>query len=249
MPGPKIQLLHFLSGPELKVIREEKIEDLIKTFGRNPQAMLELSQYANDTIQPKLAKRLYDWANECRFPNRYKFTLTYAECLINDNHPHDAILLINDFLSQNDKQQWLSDISAGLDAIRTIGYFADNQPEIAVINLNRLTQNLNTKPQLLIVLGKKLIGCKRYLEANNMLIAAHLANENNQAILLEIVKLKIDHPEVATDVEVYLRRLMATRRPPKEMLGLALRKISSDTFLFSNNRDQLQIDIEKMIKQ
>lgn len=82
-----------------------------------------------------------------------------------------------------------------------------------------------------------------------MLIEAHLGNESNQAILLEIVKLKINHPEVATDVEVYLRRLMATRRPPKEMLAQALTRISSDIFLFSNNREQLQIDIENMIKQ
>ena len=82
-----------------------------------------------------------------------------------------------------------------------------------------------------------------------MLIEVHLSNESNQAILLEIVKLKLEHAEVAQDVEVYLRRLMSTRRPPKEMLAKALARISSDIFLFSNNRDQLQIDIEAMIKK
>ena len=248
-PAPKIQLLYLMPGPENAALRAERIESLIKNYGKNPQAMLELAQYGNDSTQPKLTKRLLDWANENRFQNRYKFILTHAECLINDGHAHEAILLINEFLSQNEKQQWLQDISIALDALRTIAYFADNQPEIASINLHRLIQNRNVPPSLLVTSGKKLIAAKRYQEANNMLIEAHLGNESNQAILLEIVKLKINHPEVATDVEVYLRRLMATRRPPKEMLALALTRISSDIFLFSNNREQLQIDIENMIKQ
>lgn len=247
-PGPKIQLLYLLSGAESETLRESLIERLIKEFGRNPQAMIELAQFANDVGRPKLTKRLLDWANECRFPNRYKFTLTHAECLIKDNRAHEAIMLINELLSQNENQQWLKDITIGLDALRTIAYFADNQPEIASINLHRLIQNRDVAPSLLIACGKKLVAAKRYQEANNMLIEAHLSNEVNQALLLELVKLKISHPEVAQDMEVYLRRLMATRRPPKELLAQSLARISSDIFLFSSNRDQLQIDIEKMIK-
>ena len=247
-PGPKIQLLYLLAGTENESIRGDRVERIIKEFGRNPQTMLELAQYANDTAQPKLTKRLLNWANECRFPNRYKFTLTHAECLINDKHAHEAILLINDVMSQNEKQQWLKDITIALDALRTIAYFADNQPEIASINLHRLIQNRDVAPSLLVACSKKLVTAKRYLEANNMLIEAHLSNESNQALLLELVKLKIERPEVAQDVEVYLRRLMTTRRPPKEMLAQALARISSDIFLFSSNRDQLQIDIEKMVK-
>lgn len=247
-PGPKIQMLYLLPGSENASRREEQIEQLFNTYGTNPQAMLELAQYANDTIQPQLTKRLLDVAQARRFPNRYKFTLTHAECLINDNHAHEAILLINELLSQSENQQWLQNVSIALDALRTIAYFADNQPEIASINLHRLIQNRNVPPSLLVTSGKKLIAAKRYLEANNMLIEVHLANENNQAILMEIVKLKIEHPEVGQDLELYLRRLMTTRRPPKEMLAKALARISSDFFLFSNNRDQLQIDIETMIK-
>lgn len=247
-PGPRIQMLYLLSGPENASRREDQIELMFNTYGNNPQAMLELAQYANDTLQPRLTKRLLDIAQARRFANRYKFSLVHAECLINDNHAHEAIMLINELLNQNESQQWLQNVSIALDALRAIAYFADNQPEIASINLRRLIQNRNMPPALLVTSGKKLIAAKRYLEANNMLIEFHLSNESNQAILMEIVKLKIEHPEVAQDVEVYLRRLMLTRRPPKEMLAKALARISSDIFLFSNNRDQLQIDIENMIK-
>ena len=247
--GPKIQMLYLLPGDENARRREDQVEQIFNTYGSNPQAMLELAQYANDSLQPKLTKRLLDLAQARRFSNRYKFTLTHAECLINDNHAHEAILLINELLNQNENKQWLQSVSIALDALRTIAYFADNQPEIGSINLQRLIQNRNVAPSLLVTSGKKLIAAKRYLEANNMLIEVHLSNESNQAILLEIVKLKLEHAEVAQDMEVYLRRLMSTRRPPKEMLAKALARISSDIFLFSNNRDQLQIDIEAMIKK
>ena len=158
-------------------------------------------------------------------------------------------MLIDELLSQIEREQWLADTKIALDALKCIAYFADDQPEIGLINLTRLLENRRIPPQLLIATGKKLIQAKRFVEANNMLIQAHLMNENNQPLLLQIVKLKIAHPEIANDVEVYIRRLMDTRRPPRDVLISALNCVSSDTYLFSDNREKLQLDIEKMINQ
>jgi tetratricopeptide (TPR) repeat protein len=247
--SPYIQSLHLNTGAENKVQRDADIEKIIKKYGKNEQAMLELSQYGNDVYDAKLTARLLTLAEQNRFPSRTKFALTHAECLINANRPHEAILLIDELLSQIDREQWLADTKIALDALKCIAYFGDDQPEIGMINLTRLLENRRIPPQLLIATGKKLILAKRYVEANNMLIQAHLLNENNQPLLLQIVKLKIEHPEIAGDVEVYIRRLMDTRRPPRDVLIAALNCVSSDTYLFSNNREKLQLDIEKMINQ
>ena len=247
--SPYIQSLHLISGPENEEKRETEIEKIIKKYGKNEQAMLELAQYGNDNFNAKLTARLLTLAEQNRFPSRTKFALTHAECLINANKPHDAILLIDELLSQVERDQWLADTRIALDALKCIAYFGDDQPEIGLINLTRLLENRRIPPQLLIATGKKLITAKRFVEANNMLIQAHLMNENNQPLLLQIVKLKIEHPEIAGDVEVYIRRLMDTRRPPRDVLISALNCVSSDTYLFSNNREKLQLDIEKMINQ
>ena len=247
--SPYIQTLHLIPGPENQNKRNDEIEKIIKKYGKKEQAMLELAQYANDVYDAKLTARLLTQAEQNRFPSRTKFALTHAECLINANQPHDANLLIDELLSQIDREQWLADTKIALDALKCIAYFADEQPEIGIINLTRLLENRRIPPQLLIATGKKLIIAKRFVEANNMLIQAHLMNENNQPLLLQIVKLKIEHPEIASDVEVYIRRLMDTRRPPREVLISALNCVSSDTYLFSNNREKLQLDIEKMINQ
>jgi len=247
--SPYIQSLHLMTGPENAEKRNSEIEKIVKKYGKSEQAMLELAQYGNDNFDAKLTARLLTLAEQSRFPSRTKFALTHAECLINANRPHEAILLIDELLSQIEREQWLADTKIALDALKCIAYFADDQPEIGLINLTRLLENRRVPPQLLIATGKKLIQAKRFVEANNMLIQAHLMNENNQPLLLQIVKLKIEHPEIANDVEVYIRRLMDTRRPPREVLISALNCVSSDTYLFSNNREKLQLDIEKMINQ
>jgi hypothetical protein len=74
--------------------RKTEIEKIIKKYGKNEQAMLELSQYGNDVYDAKLTARLLTSAEQNRFPSRTKFALTHAECLINAGRPHDAILLI-----------------------------------------------------------------------------------------------------------------------------------------------------------
>ena len=247
--SPYIQSLHLMTGPENLEKRDSEIEKIINKYGKREQAMLELAQYANDNFEAKLTARLLTLAEQNRFPSRTKFALTHAECLINANRPHEAILLIDELLSQIEREQWLADTKIALDALKCIAYFADDQPEIGLINLTRLLENRRIPPQLLIATGKKLIQAKRFVEANNMLIQAHLMNENNQPLLLQIVKLKIEHQEIAGDVEVYIRRLMDTRRPPRDVLISALNCVSSDIYLFSNNREKLQLDIEKMINQ
>jgi tetratricopeptide (TPR) repeat protein len=247
--SPYIQSLHLMTGPGNEKKRDTEIEKIVKKYGKSEQAMLELAQYGNDNFNAKLTARLLTLAEQNRFPSRTKFALTHAECLINANRPHEAILLIDELLSQIEREQWLADTKIALDALKCIAYFADDQPEIGLINLTRLLENRRVPPQLLIATGKKLIQAKRFVEANNMLIQAHLMNENNQPLLLQIVKLKIEHPEIANDLEVYIRRLMDTRRPPREVLVSALNCVSSDTYLFSNNREKLQLDIEKMINQ
>jgi hypothetical protein len=129
-----------------------------------------------------------------------------------------------------------------------LAYFADDQPDIGSINLQRLMQNKNIPPQLLLNAARKLIAARRFDEANAVLIQTHVSNEQNQAALMQIVRLKLEHERISGDLEVYLRRLMATRRPPRELLELAERRLGSDTFLFSGDRLQLLDDIGRLLR-
>ncbi len=247
-PGPLIQSLYLLPGEANRARREDLIEKAISRFGNVEQAMLDLARFGNDTIEVALTSRLAKLAKERRFTNRVRFDLVHVECLLNAGRSRETILLVDELYKQAERDQWVAETRMAFEALRTIAYFADGQTEIGSINLQKLMQNRGVPPQVLIAASRKLIAAKRYDEANDVLAQAHLQNESNQAVLMHIVQLKLDHPRIAADLETYLRRLMQNRRPSKEVLGAALRKLGSDTYLFSGDRESLLRDIEAKIR-
>ena len=246
-PSPLIQSLYLMPGPENRAQRESLIEKIIDRFGNQEQAMLDLSRFGNDTAEPSLTLRLQQLAEAKRFPNRVRFTLVHVECLLNANRPRETIQLVDELYKRAEREQWLTETRIAFEALRMIAYFADGQADIGSINLQKLLQNRNVPPQVLISASRKLITARHFEEANDVLIQAHLQNETNQAILMQIVRLKLEHAQISADLETYLRRLMQNRRPPKEVLQASLRRLNSDTFIFSDNRSKLLDDIAALI--
>ncbi len=243
-PGPIIQSLYLLPGEEGRARREALIEKIIATFGTQEQPMLDLARFGNDTSDVALTARLAKLALARKFGNRVRFDLVHVECLLNAGRARETILLVDALYKQAERDQWVAETRMAFDALRTIAYFADGQTEIGSINLQKLLQHRKVPPQVLVAASRKLITARRYDEANEVLIQAHLQNETNQAILMQIVQLKLDHPAIAADLETYLRRLMLNRRPSPEVLRAALRRLGSDTYLFSADRETLLRDVE-----
>lgn len=243
-PGPLIQSLYLLPGEEGRVRREALIDKIVASFGGQEQTMLDLARFGNDTSDVALTARLAKLALERKFGNRVRFDLVHVECLLNAGRARETILLVDALYKQAERDQWVAETRMAFDALRTIAYFADGQTEIGSINLQKLLQHRKVPPQVLVAASRKLIAAKRYDEANEVLIQAHLQNETNQAVLMQIVRLKLDHPLISADLETYLRRLMLNRRPSPEVLRAALRRLGSDTYLFSADRETLLRDVE-----
>ena len=248
-PGPLIQSLYLLPGEAGRIRREALIEKIVATFGNQEQPMLALARFGNDTADVALTSRLAKLALERKFGNRVRFDLVHVECLLNAGRARETILLVDALYKQAERDQWVAETRMAFDALRTIAYFADGQTEIGSINLQKLLQHRKAPPQVLVAASRKLITARRFEEANEVLIQAHLQNETNQAVLMQIVGLKLDHPEIAADLETYLRRLMLNRRPSPEVLQTALRRLGSDTYLFSADREKLLRDVEAKLTE
>jgi hypothetical protein len=248
LASARIQALNMMPGAAKEAERRQLVEAIVAEFGSLDQPMMELARYGAAMADPTLTERLRQLAAERRFSNQLNFVLVHAECLINARRPREAITLVDALYRQPDRVHWTPETTLAFDAIRTLAYFADDQPDIGAINLSRLMQNRNIPPQLLLNAARKLIAAQRYDEANTVLIQTHILNEQNQAILMQIVRLKLEHERISADLELYLRRLMATRRPPKELLEAAARRLGSDTFLFSGDRSKLLEDIDRLIR-
>jgi len=247
-PGPLVQSLYLFPGEEHRAKRTAVIERLLARYGQQEQAMLDLARFGNDTADGALTARMAQHAKERRFANRVRFDLVHVECLLNAGRARETILLVDALFKQADRDQWVAETRMAFDALRTIAYFADGQTEIGSINLQKLMQHRNVPPQVLVSASRKLIAAKRYEEANDVLIQAHLQNETNQTVLMQIVRLKLEHPKISADLETYLRRLLKNRRPPQEVLQAALNRLGSDVFLFSNDRETLLRDVAAKLR-
>ena len=247
-PAPLIQSLYLLPGEANRAQRANIVEKAVARYGNQEQPMLDLARFGNDTADVALTSRLAKLAKERRFTNRVRFDLVHVECLLNAGRARETILLVDELYKQAERDQWVTETRIAFEALRTIAYFADGQTEIGSINLQKLMQNRSVPPQVLISASRKLIAAQRYDEANDVLIQAHLQNETNQAVLQQIVQLKLDHPRIAADLETYLRRLMQNRRPSKEVLQSALRRLGSDVYLFSGDRETLLREVEAKLR-
>ena len=247
-PGLLTQSLYLLPGEANRAQRALVVEKAVARYGNQEQAMLDLARFGNDTADVALTARLAKLAKDRRFTNRVRFDLVHVECLLNAGRARETILLVDELYRQAERDQWVAETRIAFEALRTIAYFADGQTEIGSINLQKLMQNRSVPPQVLISASRKLIAAQRYDEANDVLIQAHLQNETNQAVLQQIVQLKLDHPRIAADLETYLRRLMQNRRPSKEVLQSALRRLGSDVYLFSGDRETLLRDVEAKLR-
>ena len=247
-PEPLIQSLNVLPGEANRTARAAIVEKAILKFGNQEKPMLDLARFGNEIADVDLTVRLAKLAKDRRFTNRVRFDLVRVECLLNAGRARETILLVDELYKQAERDQWVPETRMSFEALRTIAYFADGQTEIGSINLQKLMQNRKVPPQILISASRKLIIAKRYDEANDVLIQAHLQNESSQVVLQQIVQLKLDHPRIAADLETYLRRLMENRRPSKEVLQAALRRLGSDIYLFSGNRETLLRDIEAKLR-
>lgn len=245
--APVVQSLYLLPGEANRARREQVIERCLREFGGQEQAMLDVARFGNDTADTALTQRMLSHAEARRFPNRERFVLVHVECMINAGRVRETILTLDELHRRAEREQWLPETRTAFEALRAVAYFADGQPEVGMINLRRTLENPKAPPQLLLSAARKLIAARRTAEADEVLVRAHLLNESNQAVLMQIVRLKLETPALAGDLETYLRRLMATRRPPREVLTEAQRKLWSDAYLFSEGREQLLDDIAKLL--
>ena len=245
--APVVQSLYLLPGEANRARREQVVERCLREFGGQEQAMLDLARFGNDTADTALTARMMRHAETRRFPNRERFVLVHVECMINAGRVRETILTLDELHRRSEREQWLPETRTAFEALRAVAYFADGQPEVGMINLRRTLENPKAPPQLLLSAARKLIAARRTAEADEVLVRAHLMNESNQAVLMQIVRLKLETPALAGDLETYLRRLMATRRPPKDVLSEAQRKLWSDAYLFSDGREKLLDDIAKLL--
>ena len=217
--------------------------DIFNDFSNNSNALLALADFAANTGNSPLAQRVYDFSTLNKL-NWEGAALMMVEANIVAKKYQSALDLVNQLLVEN--PDWGKRYYAVFNGLQAIAHYGLGDPESAQLFLNNFLTQSNVRAENLLAVSKRLIEVGAQTQARQVLVEAVKADPLNQAALTSLIK--IDLPLNNTDTLVAnIRKLLALRKPPRELLSSAYRKLGSDLFLFSPGRLVLLEDLRTAI--
>ena len=82
--------------------------------------------------------------------------------------------------------------------------------------------------------------------ANQLLMRAYNNYPDNQITLTKLVVIELEQGNSA-QIGIHLKQLLKMKRPLKKLLIEAYKRLASDRFIFTRDRDQLIIELESQL--
>ncbi|MBQ6705523.1 MAG: tetratricopeptide repeat protein [Opitutales bacterium] len=245
-PTIRVKILTLFPGDENRLYREGLEKDFFDRYKNDSGALLVFAQYATDGQNYELVQKIYDHARKNALIDLPKFELLYLESLVLGGKSDQAIALLDEL--NNGNYGWVKNYQGVLDCLRALAYYSNNQANLGKINLERVMKNQSVPAARLIVLARRLDAFGFEDEARNVYENAYLLENNNQPVLLELIRYALRHEDVSVLVR-YLPPLLETRRPPRSILEKVQNFLGSDRMLFVAKRESLINSVTEMLDE
>ena len=239
----RIDLLYALQKQGDTAAVKANVEDIFHDFSQNNNALLALADFAANTGNPALAKRVYDYA-KAHQQNWDGAALMMVEANIVSKKYQDALELVRQLLKDN--PEWGRRYYSVFNGLQAIAHYGLGDAESAQLFLNNFLSQNSVRADNLIAVSKRLMDVGAQAQARQVLVQAVKADPLNQAALTGLIKLDLAMNNTDTLAE-NVRKLLNMRKPPKDVLSSAYQKLGSDLFLFATDRIALLEDLRKAI--
>jgi len=227
--------------------REDRLntvaERLLNDFKENEAAMSVLGQFAADTNDVALARRVYENALENGFDLGI-FGMSVIESHLEPGSYGEAVAFCNELAREN--PAWLQRYSAQFSAIRSLAYFGLRDAEMGNLYLSELKNDRAAPPALLIAVARKLRDMDRLSESQALLEEASLREENNELALAERIKTAIALGE-SRGLTQQVDALLNLRIPEFTLLNEIYTELNSDRFIFTDARERVLGEVAELI--
>lgn len=241
---PRIEAMYFYSriGDEERVRRESR--SLIEEFRGDEGAMQALGTFATETGNLTLARRVYEVALESGF-NIATFGVLFIEAHLVARDYHGAVAYCNDIVREN--PTWLTRFDSVFNSLRSLAYYGVGNRELGDLYLNMFVQARDVRVETLVSVAHRFRESGMKEQARRILQIAFNRDPRNQLALSGIIQIDLDQG-YAGELSANLRRLLLLRRPSYDLLKRAYEALSSDRFLFTEDRDLLLVDLRDVIQ-
>jgi len=243
--APRLELLYIYNKTGDEESEKRETQRMLKQFRDDESALQALANFAAETGNIDLARRTYEEALENEFAID-AFALLLIEAHLASDDYEGALFFAEELLKE--KPDWLSNRWATFNSLRAVASYGVNQADLGEIYLQDFLDGKSNQPETFLAVARYFSEIERYPQARKVLLSAYQANPSNQKVLTELIRteLQLGYTE---NLNRLLPRLLQMRRPQEELLVEAYRKLGSDRFIFTPNREGLLLELNAMLRK
>lgn len=242
-PAPRLQLLRQLHTEHRTDELARETDRFMALFASDANALLALGDFAANTSNPALARRIQQTFARQKW-NPDAPALLYAEACISAGRHAEGIVELDRYLQENP--------SAGLrygpafDGLRTVALFGLNRDDDARLQLEHLLAQPNLRAENLSAVANRLLALGRPEAARLALTRAVNLDPLNQSALGLLVRLEAEQGQLDT-LPAHLRHFLAMRRPSHDILAFVYRRLGSDLNLLHPDQPALLAELRQHV--
>lgn len=244
-PAPRLELLYIYNKSGDSEREEREIRRILKQFSDDASALQSIANFAADTGNIDLARHCYEEALESEFAIDAFALLMIESHLVEKDY--DGALSFSEELDK-ERPEWLKKRRDIFNSLRAVASYGINRPDFGDIYLNEFLNGENIGPQQYFAVANRLIKIDALPQARRVLLKAYNLTPNNQLVLAELINLELQLG-YAENLNELLKRFLQMRRPQPEIILQAYRKLGSDRFIFTPNRESLLIDLSALLRE
>lgn len=238
-PAPRIAFLHLHLLRQDRTALARDIEAYFTNFGRDQTALLALADFAATAGLPELAARLERHFSEQNWRADALALLTAEACLVAGRHL-DGLESVRAFVRRDPEAA--RRFAPVLDSLQTVALFALHRPDEARLHLEHLLAQPDLRAENLRLVAQRLASLGQTPSARQLLERATTLDPLNQTALTELVRLEAQGRHFEK-LPAHTRRLLAMRKPSREVLELVYRVWGSDLNLLHPEQSKLLAEI------
>ncbi len=233
--------LHHRRGDQARL--EGETATFLQQFGHEPAALLLLADFAANTGQPALARRVQQ-ALAPSPENAGAAALMVAEAHIVAGEFKMAL----DLLAGSTRQypEWASQLAPVLNGLQAVALSGLGRTDEARLSLDHLLAQKNLRADNLVAVASRLSNLGARELALSALARAAEADPLNQAALANLIRLELDTGAVAR-LPAHLGQFLHTRQPSREILSRARAALGSDRLLLLPAQKDLLADLQSAL--
>lgn len=243
--APRIELLYIYNktGDTERENRETK--NMLKQFRDDEGALQALANFGADTGNIELARRTYEEALENEF-DIDSFALLLIEAHLVSKDYNGALSFAEELIKEN--PEWLTKRRAIFQSLRAVASYGINRPDEGEIYLQDFVDEAGTPAQTYLAVARRFTNIDRAPQARKILLTAYQLAPSNQKILSELIRIELELGNTE-NLNRLLTRFLQMRRPQTDLLVEAYRKLGSDRFIFTPDRESLLLELSALLRE